>query len=99
MEKLSHSNVWDFKVNTTTCTKAHQLPCATSTSRCIISLNSTSKYSAQLKPGTNKLQVKSKDLYLVQNHIQDLLTIFNNNREKSDIDFNNIFDSFLYSYG
>ncbi|XP_060878228.1 zinc finger MYM-type protein 1-like [Metopolophium dirhodum] len=71
LEKLSHNNDSDFKVSTTTRTKAHQLLCATSTSQFIISLNIISKYSAQLEPVTNKLQVKSIDLYSVQNHIQD----------------------------
>ncbi|KAF0755562.1 zinc finger MYM-type protein 1-like, partial [Aphis craccivora] len=96
LEKLSHNNDSDFKVNTTTRTKAHQLSCATSTPQFIISLNIISKYSAQLEPVTNKLQAKSVDLYSVQNHIQDLLTIFNNNREQSDIVFNNIFNNSVF---
>lgn len=55
--KLSHNNDSNFKVNTATRTKAHQLSCVTSTSQFIISLNIISKYSAQLEPVTNKLQV------------------------------------------
>jgi len=98
LEKLTHNNDSDFKVNTTTRTKAHQLSCATSTSQFIIlvSLNIISKYSAQLEPVTNKLQAKSIDLYSVHNHIQDLLTTFNNNREQSDIVFNDIFNNSVF---
>jgi len=59
-------------------------------------LNVISKYSAELEPVTNKLQEKSIDLYSFQNHIQDLLTIFNNDREQSDIVFNYFVYSFLY---
>jgi hypothetical protein len=96
LDKLSHNIDSDFKVNTTTRTKAHQLSWATSTSQFIISLNIISKYSAQLEPVTNKLQAKFIDLYSVQNYIQNLLTIFNNNREQSDIVFNDVFNNSVF---
>jgi len=65
LEKLTHNNDSDFKVSTTTRTKAHRLSCATSTSQFIISLSIISKYLAQLEPVTSKLQAKSIDLYSV----------------------------------
>jgi len=69
--------------------------CVTLTLQFIISLNIISKYSAQLEPVTNKLQGKSIDLCSVLNYIQDLLTIFNNNREQTDIMFNSTFNNSL----
>lgn len=35
------------------------------------------------------------NLYSLQNHIQDLLTILNDNRERSDVIFNDVFKKTL----
>ena len=71
--------------------KAEQLYSSTSTPTFLICLAIITTYSSQLEPVTNVLQGISVDLLSVKNHIQNLITIFQQERENPDLTFSEIF--------
>lgn len=81
----------DPEYNLQTRTKANILLTSASNPVFLVCLKIISRYSAQLEPVTNKLQGVSVDLLSVKQHIDQLLTIFANDRENSEDIFSLIF--------
>ncbi|KAM4697848.1 zinc finger MYM-type protein 1-like [Rhinophrynus dorsalis] len=72
---------------------AYQLQCSSSTVSFLFCLNIIATYSSRLESVSQALQAVQLDILQVCDHVQDLLTVFLDHRDKAELQFKEIFSN------